>query len=101
LELQQLACPRCNYTANLLVGTLDVEQTFSDLNEDFAYYKLFLCPEGNDINSIDINFREFDGNCPQHKVELRPLTNSPETCPRCGGPFQVTRKGILKPERGE
>ena len=83
------------------MGTQDPGQTFSDLNEDFAYYKLFLCPKGNDIHSIDIHFREFDGNCPQHKVELRPLTKLPETCPRCGGPVQMTPKDILKPEKGE
>jgi hypothetical protein len=101
LELLQIGCPHCNYKADLLIGTQDPGQTFSDLNEDFAYYRLFLCPEGNDIQSIDISFREFDGNCQQHRVELHPMTTLPEICPKCGGPIQVTKKDILKPQKGE
>jgi hypothetical protein len=101
LELLQLVCSRCNYRADLLIGTQDSEQTFSDLNEDFAYYRLFLCPKGNDIHSIDIHFREFDGSCPEHGVELLPLTELPQTCPKCSGPVQVTKRDILKPEKGE
>jgi hypothetical protein len=101
LELLQLVCSRCNYRADLLIGTQDPGQTFSDLNEDFAYYRLFLCPEDNDIHSIDIHFREFDGSCPQHGVELLPLTELPHACPKCGGPLEVTKKDILKPEKGE
>lgn len=101
LELFQLVCSRCDYKADLLVGTQEPAQTFSDLNEDFAYYRLFLCPEGSDIQSMDINFREFDGNCSQHGVELKPLTEMPKTCPKCGGPVRVSRKDILKPQKRE
>jgi hypothetical protein len=101
LELFQLSCSRCDYKADLLVGTQEPAQTLSDLNEDFAYYRLFLCPEGNDIQSMDIHFREFDGNCPQHGVELQSLADMPRTCPKCGGPIRATKKGILKPQKGE
>jgi hypothetical protein len=101
LELLQLVCHRCDHRTDLLIGTQDPGQTFSDLNEDFAYYRLFLCPEGNDIHSMDIHFREFDGNCPQHGVGLQPLTDLPRACPKCGGPVQVTEKFLLKPEKGE
>lgn len=101
MELIELNCPRCNYKADLLIGTQDPGQTFSDLNEDFAYYKLFLCQEGKELHSIDINFREFNGNCPQHTVKLQSLQEVPKTCPKCGGPIQVTKKDILKAERGE
>jgi hypothetical protein len=96
VELLQISCPRCDYKADMLSGTQDSGQTFSDLNEDFAYYKLFLCPKGNDIQSIDISFREFNGSCPQHRVDLRPMASLPQTCPKCGGPVQVTRREIIK-----
>jgi hypothetical protein len=101
LELFQLVCSRCDYKADLLVGTQEPAQTFSDLNEDFAYYRLFLCPEGSDIQSMDINLREFDGNCSQHGVELKPLTEMPKSCPKCGEPVRVSRMDILKPHKRE
>jgi hypothetical protein len=34
-------------------------------------------------------------------VELRPLTDLPQTCPKCGERVQVTPKDILKPQKGE
>jgi ribosomal protein S27AE len=101
MELIQLACSKCNYTADLLLGTQEPGQTFSDLNEDFAFYKLFQCDADGTVLSIDVHDREFDGNCPQHKVKLQALTHFPHACPKCGGPINVTHKDIFKPERGE
>jgi hypothetical protein len=100
LRLLEFSCPKCAYKQHLLVGTQDPSQTFSDLNEDFAYYRLFLCPEGREIHSFDIHDREFEGDCPKHKVKLKPLTEVPKTCPKCEGTVQVTEEEILKTERG-
>lgn len=33
---------KCGCHASLLLGTHEPDQTLSDLDEDFAYYKLFL-----------------------------------------------------------
>lgn len=101
MELWECVCPKCTFKVHLLIGTQDPDQTFSDLNEDFAYYKLFLCPEGKEIHSINVNDREFDGNCSLHKVKLKPLTDLPKTCPKCEETIHVTKKEILKTERGE
>jgi endogenous inhibitor of DNA gyrase (YacG/DUF329 family) len=95
LERLEVACTQCDYEVDLLVGTQSPRQTFSDLNEDFAYYKLFLCPKGNDIQSIDVHFREFDGGCPEHGVELQPLTDMPRDCPKCGESVQVMRNRVV------
>jgi len=59
------------------------------------------CPEDKTIDSINVYDREFDGNCPEHKVKLQPLSDLPKTCPKCGGAAFITKKDILKPERGE
>ncbi len=99
LELLELNCPKCHYFVSLLVGTQYPDQTFSDLNEDFAYYRIFLCPVDKSFLSINIHDREFDGNCPDHKVKLQMLRDLPKECPRCGGPLEITEKEILKPEK--
>ncbi len=102
MELLELNCPKCDYKVSLLLGTQDPNQTLSDLNEDFAYYALFLCPVDKTFHSINIHDREFDGNCPEHKnVKLQAIKEIPKTCPKCGGPLEVTKKDILKPEKGE
>ncbi len=92
MELLELNCPRCGYNSQILLGTQNLDQTFSDLNEDFAYYKLYLCPSDKTFYSINVNDREWDGKCPQHKdVLLQPLQQVPKTCPRCGGPLDITQ----------
>lgn len=101
MDLLEFNCLKGDYKVNLLVGTQEPNQTFSDLNEDFAYYRLFLCPVDKTLQSININDREFHGDCALHKVKLEPLQEIPKTCPKCGGPVQVVKKTILKPEVGE
>ena len=98
-QLLELNCPKCGYNARLLLGTQTPDQTFSDLNEDFAYYKLYQCPTDKALYSMNQNDREWGGNCPQHKTtKLQSLTEIPTVCPQCGGPLQATEKEILKHE---
>lgn len=102
MELVEYNCPKCGYKAHLLLGTQDPDQTLSDLNEDFAYYRLYLCPVDKTLYSMNVHDREWEGNCPQHQdVQLQLLQDIPQPCPRCGGTAEVTKKQILKPERGE
>jgi len=102
MKLLKLTCPACNYTISLLEGTQGPDQTYADLNEDFAFYKLFLCPVDNLIHSININDREFKGNCPEHPgTKLLPLKELPKSCTMCEGALEVTEEEILKPSKGE
>jgi hypothetical protein len=102
MKLLKLSCPACNYNINLLIGTQERDQTYADLNEDFAFYALFLCPVDNLIHSININDREFKGNCPEHPdTKLVPLKEIPKTCTMCEGQFEVAEEEILKPTKGE
>ena len=51
------------------------------------------------LYSMNVNDREWRGECPQHKtVKLQLLSKPPEVCPRCGGPLEVSEKEILKHE---
>ena len=94
MERIQLACQRCNYNADLVVGTQEHGQTLSDLNEDFAFYKLFQCDADETLQSIDVNNREFEGDCPEHNVKLKALTRVPHDCPKCEGPLNVNHKDM-------
>jgi transcription initiation factor IIE alpha subunit len=87
MELKKLVCPNCGYKKELLVGSSDREHTLSDLNEDFAEYRIYHCPEGKELHSLDANDREFDGKCPIHDVDLEELEDVPGDCPKCGGPL--------------
>ncbi len=79
------------------MGTQNPDQTFSDLNEDFAYYRLYQCPTDKALLAMNVNDREWDGTCPQHQAtKLEPLTEVPKVCPRCGGPLQIEEKEIIR-----
>jgi hypothetical protein len=98
----ELNCPKCGYKAHLLYGTQNPYQTFSDLNEDFAYYKLYLCSVDKTFYSMNANDREWNGNCPEHRSEkLQPLNDVPKICPRCGGLLEVTEEEALEAEKEE
>ena len=100
MQLLQLDCPKCGYNTRLLLGTQNPDQTFSDLNEDFAYYRLYQCPADKMLHSMNANDRDWAGNCPIHKnVRLQPLSEIPTSCPRCSGPLEVSEKEILKHEQ--
>lgn len=47
------------------------------------------------------SFQEMRRSPVGYGVELQPMTDLPQTCLECGGPVQVTKKEMLKPEKGE
>jgi len=95
MEHIQLACSTCNYNTDLLIGTQERGQTLSDMNEDFAFYKLFQCDADETLHSIDVNNREFDGDCPEHKVKLKALEKIPHDCPKCNGPLNMSHEDMV------
>ncbi|MHA2068336.1 MAG: hypothetical protein ACXABY_28570 [Candidatus Thorarchaeota archaeon] len=91
----EISCSECSYHKDLLVGSVSAEQTLSDVNEDFACYKLHLCEEGKEILSLDIHDREFDGMCPVHGKKLVPTNEMPSECPKCGASLKSEKRDIL------
>jgi hypothetical protein len=100
MQLLEIYCPSCGYRVSLLVGTQQPSQTYSDLNEDFAFYQLFFCPADKSLHSMNVHDREFEAYCPEHATKMEPLPDVPTSCPVCGGPIEVVKKDILKPEVG-
>jgi rRNA maturation endonuclease Nob1 len=48
---------------------------------------------------MNVNDREWNGDCPNHKgVKLQSLNSPPDACPRCGGPLEILEKEIIKHE---
>ena len=92
MELWEFKCPKCGYTKQLLVGSHNQNQTLSDLNEDFADFRVFICPKGKELHSFDVHNREFDKTCPIHQVKLQECKNVHEDCPKCGETAQTTEK---------
>ncbi len=100
MELIEFDCKNCGYKTHLLTGTNTPDQTLSDLNEDFAHFKVYLCPEGKELYSFDHHDREFDQKCPIHHEELQEQNEIPGYCPKCGGNTQTTEKPQIPIKKG-
>ncbi len=95
LKRLELNCGACGFHTELLVGSTGKDQTYSDVNEDFALYQVFYCPEGKEYLSLDIHDRHFDGKCPVHGSTIERIDTFPAVCPMCNSPLEVTEKSIL------
>ncbi len=96
MDVLELKCTKCEYKKDILMGTHDSLDTLSDPNEDYAYFKQFICPVDKEIQSIDVLNPEFEGNCAHHNVKLESLEGLPKKCPKCGGPVKVEPKKAFK-----
>ncbi|MEM2759287.1 MAG: hypothetical protein QXU32_03205 [Nitrososphaerales archaeon] len=84
MDLWHVKCGKCGYEKKLNLGSYDLGQTFTDLNEDFAYYKLFICRKENAFVTVNVHNTHFDNKCPADGSELMPVVNiPPNKCPRC------------------
>lgn len=84
VDIWDINCSKCDYGCRLNVGSTELDQTFTDLNEDFAYYRLFLCREEKKFISANIHDRHFDERCPADGSKLIAIDVPPRTCPECG-----------------
>ena len=91
----EIKCQHCGYETTVLQGSTDPKQTLSDLNEDFAVYQLYLCPEDHTIESHNIVDRTFDGKCADKKTDLQKLEKLPDHCPRCNKLIDTTIQAVL------
>ncbi|MHA2060442.1 MAG: hypothetical protein ACW976_06670 [Candidatus Ranarchaeia archaeon] len=91
MELYELSCPKCGYKKRVLIGTHESKDTFSDLNEDFAFYQLHYCPIGKEYHSRDTSDPEFDSTCEIHQVKMDVLKKLPEKCPKCNEKMIITK----------
>ena len=87
LKVYAFRCPDCGYySGGLLAGTPDMDQTLTDVNDEFADYKIFRCPAESGFRAVDVLSPDFDGKCAADGAELVEVQDIERLrCPRCGG----------------
>jgi hypothetical protein len=101
MELWKLKCKICKYATHVLTGTSESDQTFSDLNEDFSYYRVYECANDKTLLSINVWDSEFFGKCPEHETKLHKLKSLPESCPKCNSKLEAAKLEMHPLEESE
>ncbi len=84
MDIWYVKCSKCLYEKKLALGPYDLTQTFTDLNEDFAYYRLFVCKRENILLTANVHDSHFDNKCPTDGTLLVQVEGTPpRTCPKC------------------
>ena len=74
------------------VGSYAGDQSYSDLNEDFAHFQLFVCPVHKGWVYQNTHDRTFNGSCSVDDGKLQSFDMSSGKCPRCGDAILSTRR---------
>lgn len=95
MDVWHVRCGKCGYEKKLNLGSYELGQTFTDLNEDFAYYKLFICKTENVFVTGNVHNRNFDNTCPKDGSELVLVEElPPKKCPECNGDISAEKLGL-------
>jgi hypothetical protein len=89
MKVYGLKCPACGYESKHLLGTPDADQILTDVNTEFAQYRLFVCEKEKKFVHADILDFNFDKKCPSDGSELEEVDPKTARCPRCGGNLDV------------
>jgi predicted RNA-binding Zn-ribbon protein involved in translation (DUF1610 family) len=90
LKVYNFKCPACGYESRHPIGTPDMDQILTDVNNEFAQYRLFLCRNELTLVHADILDAHFDNKCPSDKSELEPIDDPAHVkCPRCSRELKV------------
>ena len=67
-----------------------MDQILTDVNNDFAQYRLFVCRKELALVHADVQDAHFDNKCPSDKSELEPIDDLEHVkCPRCSKELEV------------
>jgi predicted RNA-binding Zn-ribbon protein involved in translation (DUF1610 family) len=91
MERWRLECPKCGENAVVELGSYGGDQSYTDLNEDFAYFKVFTCPVHKGWVYRNVSDRSFDGSCIRDGAKLKAFDISAGKCPRCGAAILRTK----------
>ncbi len=91
MERWRLRCSNCGESALVELGSYTETQSYSDLNEDFAYFRLYTCPVHKGWAYRNASDRTFDGSCSIDGGKLQAFDISTGKCPRCGGAILSSR----------
>ena len=85
MQIYHFKCNSCGYETKLPLGSSDLDQTLTDVNADYAEYRLFKCRTESKFVYADIHDKRFEGKCLADKSRLIEIdqANPPIKCPRC------------------
>ena len=66
-----------------------MDQILTDVNSEFAQYRLFLCKKEQKFIHADTLDNNFDGKCPSDATDLEPVESKNAKCPRCGKDLEI------------
>jgi predicted RNA-binding Zn-ribbon protein involved in translation (DUF1610 family) len=85
MQIYHFKCNSCGYESKLPLGSSDLDQTLTDVNADYAEYRLFICKVESKFVYADIHDKDFEERCPSDGSKLIEIdeTIPPVKCPRC------------------
>jgi len=85
MQIYHFMCKGCGYEARLPLGSSDLDQVLTDVNGDYAEYRLFRCQVELKFVHVDIHDKGFEDNCPSDGSKLIEIDieNRPIKCPQC------------------
>ncbi|MEW6605781.1 MAG: hypothetical protein AB1351_13995 [Thermoproteota archaeon] len=89
MKVFSFKCPACGYHSKHQLGTPDMDQTLTDVNTEFAQYKLFVCKKEKKFVHIDVLDSHFDNKCPADETELEQADPQKASCPVCGKEIEI------------
>jgi hypothetical protein len=83
--IYHFTCKSCLYESKLPLGSSDLDQILTDVNADYAEYRLFKCQTESKFVHADIHDKGFEGKCPSDGSKLVEINQEtpPIKCPRC------------------
>jgi predicted RNA-binding Zn-ribbon protein involved in translation (DUF1610 family) len=84
VKVYSFKCPSCGYESRHQIGTPDGDQTLTDVNTEFAQYRLFVCRKEKKFVHADILDASFDNKCPSDATQLEEVDPKQAMCPNCG-----------------
>lgn len=89
VKVYSFKCKGCGYESKLPLGSSDLDQTLTDVNADYAEYRLFVCKKESKFVHADIHDKGFVGRCASDGTELEEVHPDQVKCPRCGKELEV------------
>lgn len=89
MKVYDFKCPSCGFESRNQIGTPDGDQILTDVNTEFAQYKLFVCLREKKFLGANVLDPSFEGMCPSDGSVLQEVTADGATCPRCGSQLKV------------
>jgi hypothetical protein len=89
VKVYDFGCPSCGFESRNQIGSPDGDQILTDVNTEFAQYKLYACLKEKKFVGANVLDATFDGKCPSDGSALQEVTTEEARCPRCNTKLKV------------